>query len=154
MLTTAEVLCMLSILWGNAEAGVALGGVIMPDEIKNYSLTKKTDTLLEWAKEYKTNISFEEFFIKKLSALVVKTNTFYYEFRKNNVGGVSLFLTQRAPFDDKQKIFVYPENIEVLTKKGFKMVTKTQYSCPRDISLWDIQEYLRELPNFHQKKLA
>ena len=66
----------------------------------------------------------------------------------------SLFITQRMPFDDKQRIFVYPENLEVLTDKGFKMVTKTQYSCPANISLWDIQEFMNSLPNFYQRKLA
>lgn len=154
MLTTAEVLTYLSILWGNAEAGVALGGVIMPDEIKNYSLTKKSDILLEWAREYKTSSTFEEFFIRKLKNLVVRTNSFYYEFRKDNQTGMSLFITQRTPFDDKQRIFVYPENLEVLTDKGFKMVTKTQYSCPNNVSLWDIQEFMNSLPNFYQRKLA
>lgn len=154
MLTTAEVLTYLSILWGNAEAGVALGGVIMPDEIKNYSLTKKSDILLEWAREYKTNFTFEEFFVRKLKNLVVKTNSFYYEFRKDTHTGMSLFITQRMPFDDKQRIFVYPENLEVLTDKGFKMVTKTQYSCPTNISLWDIQEFMNSLPNFYQRNLA
>jgi hypothetical protein len=65
-----------------------------------------------------------------------------------------IFIAQRLPYDEKQRIFVYPENIEVLTKKGFKMISKTQYECPSDLSLWDIQDYLSSLPNFYQRKIA
>jgi hypothetical protein len=155
MLTTAEVLTYLSILWGNAEAGVALGGVIMPDEVKNYSITKKTDILLDWAKEYRTNRTFEEFFMEKLNDLVCKVNTFYYEFKKDSRRkGMCLFIAQRAPFDERQRITVYPENISDLTKNGFKMITRTQYECPDDLSLWDIQNILSSLPNFYYRKLV